>query len=139
MFSNKVQLNYSIHLSTVDRLCKKFNQRTAKYTITKVISPYIVRLNTLCSIYDAFYVDRLRLAATNPLPSQLQDNLQPNPIIVDGEEEYKVKEVVAEKRCGQGRGIQLLYEVKQKGYKLTTQELALDLKEIAVLKRIINL
>ena len=138
MFSNKVQLNYSVYLFTVDRLYKKFNQRAAKYTVTKVISPYSVRLNTPRSIHDVFYVDRLRLAATNLLPSQLQDNSQPDPIIVNREEEYKVKEIVAEKCCRRGRGTQLLYKVKQKGYKLTTQELVIDLKETVALKRWIN-
>jgi hypothetical protein len=122
MVGDKVWLYYGKHLSTVDRPCKKFDWKAAKYTVTQVISPHSVRLNTPPGIHDVFHVDRLRLAHTNPLPSQPRDDSQPPPIHIDGEEEWEVEEIVAEKRRGRGRGSHLLYEVKWKGYSLTTWE-----------------
>ena len=45
-----------------------------------------------------FNVNKLRLVAIDLLPSQLQDNTKPEPIEVDREEEYLVKEILGERR-----------------------------------------
>jgi transposase InsO family protein len=138
MVGDKVWLYYGKHLSTVDRPCKKFDWKAAKYTVTQVVSPHSVRLNTPSGIHDVFHVDWLRLAHTNPLPSQPQNDSQPPPIHVDGEEEWEVEEIVAEKRHGRGRGSHLLYEVKWKGYSLTTWEEETHMADTEALDRWID-
>jgi hypothetical protein len=54
---------------------------------------------------------------------------------VDGEDEWVVEEIVAEDRWRRGCGWRLLYEVKWKGFHLTTPKLADLLLEIEALTR----
>ena len=42
-------------------------------------------------------MDLLRPAAIDPLSSQVLDDLQPPAIMVDGEEEFEIKEILDEK------------------------------------------
>ena len=52
-----------------------------------------------------FNVNLLRPASTDPFPSQKQDDAQPEPIIVEGEEEYHVEKILDEKTVRKrGRG-----------------------------------
>ena len=51
------------------RPSKKFNSKTAKYTVIEVISSYSYRLNTPRGIYNVFYSRLLRPVTTDPLPS----------------------------------------------------------------------
>ena len=41
-----------------------------------------------------FNISSLRLAASDPLLSQIQDDQEPEPIVVDGEEEYLVEAII---------------------------------------------
>ena len=62
------------------------------------------------NVHNVFSPDCLRKAANNPLPGQL--NKPPPLVVVTGDMEYKVKEVLAvRKLCGC-----LLYQVKWLGY-----------------------
>jgi hypothetical protein len=45
-------------------------------------------------IYLVFHVNLVHLAATDLLPSQIMDNMQPPPLLVNREEEYKVKHIL---------------------------------------------
>jgi hypothetical protein len=47
------------------------------------------------SIHLVFYIKLVRLAATDPFPSQLVDDSQPPPLLVNGEEEYNVEQILA--------------------------------------------
>jgi len=62
------------------------------------------------NVYNVFLLDCLRKAANNPLPGQL--NKPPLPVVVTGDMEYEVKEVLAVRKL---RGC-LLYWVKWLGY-----------------------
>ena len=53
-----------------------------------------------------FNVNMLRLASSDLLPSQPQDDNKPEPIKVDGEEMYLVEEILEER--GKGRRKQYL-------------------------------
>jgi hypothetical protein len=72
----------------------------------KIGNSYEVKLLNTIKIYNVFSLDRLRKAAKNPLPGQINKPLLL--IVITTEEEYKVQEVLASKLI-QGK---LLYRVK---------------------------
>ena len=84
---DKVWLRLDKQLST-GRESKKLDYKCAKFTVTETFDTHSVRLNTPPGVHDVFHVDRLRLASTDPLPSQEQDDSQPIAIQVDGHDEY---------------------------------------------------
>jgi hypothetical protein len=64
---------------------------------------YAYRLNTPPGIHNVFHTSLLHPVATDPLPSQIQDDIQPAPIIIDSEEEYEIEEIL-NNRIKRGRG-----------------------------------
>ncbi|KAI0997400.1 hypothetical protein K3495_g10786 [Podosphaera aphanis] len=81
---------------------KKLGWQHAKYKVTKVISPEVVKLNVAGKIHNRFHVDLLLPVDDKPLPSQVIDDNEPVPISnVDGEEEYYIDEVI---RCRTWKG-----------------------------------
>ena len=70
-----------------------------------------------------FHASLLKLDPQNPLPSQIQDDMQPPPITIEGEEEYFVEAIVNERhKRGRGRGgpLRREYLVKWRGYSTPT-------------------
>jgi hypothetical protein len=56
------------------------------------------------SIHLVFYIKLVRLVATDLFLSQLVDDSQPLPLLVNGEEEYDVEQILAVRRRKIGRG-----------------------------------
>ena len=100
---DKVWLSLGKHFKT-QRANKKLDWKNAKYTVIELIGTHSVRLDTPPGPHNVFHIDRLRLAASDPLPSQPQDDIQPEAIIVDGELEWAVDEIMAERLVRRGRG-----------------------------------
>lgn len=69
-----------------------------------------------------FHSRRLRLAATNPLPSQHTTDFQPEPKLIDSIEEYRVEKVLERRTVRRGRGQQRQVLVKWTGYADPTWE-----------------
>ncbi|KAF4478229.1 Transposon Tf2-6 polyprotein [Colletotrichum fructicola Nara gc5] len=86
------------------RPCKKLDWLHHKYTVTKVISPYVVELDVPAAIYPRFHVDILKRADD------------------EGEETWSVESIDAAtwKRRGRGRRREVL--VKWEGYTERTWE-----------------
>ena len=79
-----------------------------------------MRLNMPSGIHPVFHVELIRPAATDPFPSQIVDDSQPPPVLVDGELEYEVEEILSTREKRVGRGIQTEVLVKWVGYAETT-------------------
>jgi hypothetical protein len=89
-----------------------------------------VKLNTPRKVHPLLNVNMLRLASCDPLPSQPQDDNEPEPIEVDREEMYLVEEILKER----GKGRKKQYLVKWEGYPDPTWEPALNLKHTDALQ-----
>ena len=79
------------------RPSKKLSSRSAKFTVTEVVGPHSYRLDIPGEGHNVFNVDLLRPASTDPFPSQKQDDAQPEPIVVEGQEEYHVEKILDER------------------------------------------
>ena len=101
-----------------DRPSKSIDAKNAKYTVTEVVGSHSYRLDTPLGIHNVFYTQLLRLAATDPWPSQVQSDSQPAPRLVDSDLEYEVDKIIDEKLVRQKK--KLL--VKWTGYARPTWE-----------------
>jgi hypothetical protein len=98
------------------RPSKKLDWLHARYQVVDVPSPHTVRLNVPTGIHPVFHVELVRPAATDPFPSQISDDTQPPPLLVDGEEEYEVEQILAVRRRKIGRGYRDEALVKWRGW-----------------------
>jgi hypothetical protein len=90
--------------------------------VQEVPSLHTVRLDMLTGVYLVFYIDLIRPAASDPLPSQTVDDSQPPPLVIDGELEYQVEEILDYRVRRVGRGTRTEALVKWVGYTETTWE-----------------
>jgi hypothetical protein len=104
---DKVWLN--LRNIRTERPCNKLDWKNAKYRVTKLIG---IQLNTPPGIHPVFHVDLVRLANNDHLPSQIQDDSQLPPILVDDEEEYYVHSVLDKRWKKIGRGDRWEYLLK---------------------------
>lgn len=101
------------------RPSKKLDWIHAQYTVTRTFegNPYFYELNVPNGIHKKFHVSLLRLAASDPLPSQVQDDFQPPPITIEGQDdEYGVEEILRCRTRRIGRGTRREALVKWIGY-----------------------
>ena len=89
-------------------------KRYRPFKIRKVLSPitYQLELPPQWKIHDVFHVDLLTPYHETELHGP--NYMRPPPDLIDGEEEYKVEEVLQSQKVGRGRKVQ--YLVKWKGY-----------------------
>ena len=130
---DKVWLRLGPQLST-GRPCKKLDWKNAKYTVKRLIGSHAAELDTPPGIHPVFHVDRLKLAATDPFPSQPCDDSQPPPIQVEGDDEYFVDSILSERSRRYGRGYCTQYLVKWTGYAMPSWEPAAHLDDTAALQ-----
>jgi hypothetical protein len=89
----------------IDRLTKKLDAKYAKYIVVEAVGSHSFRLNTLPGIYDIFHSKLLRLATTDPLPCQSQDDSQLQPQLVGDEDEYEIERILDKKHVRRGQGV----------------------------------
>ena len=119
-----------------DRPSKKLDSRSAKYTVTEVVNPSSYRLDILHGIHNVFNVDLLRPASTDPLPSQVVDDSQPSPVLIDDIDEWVVERILKERLRplpGRGSRKRLEYRVKWADYSRPTWEPATEFENTMAL------
>lgn len=110
---DKVWLNLKNYRT--DRLKRSLDFKHAKYTVAEVLTPVTVRLSGIPrGIETVFHTDLLRLASRDPLFGQEIDDNQPEPILIEGEQEWHVEEI-RKHRKKRGKGHEVL--VKWTGYR----------------------
>jgi hypothetical protein len=129
---DKVWLN--LQNIRTDRPTKKLDAKYAKYTVVEAIGSHSFRLDTPPGIHDVFHSKLLRLAATDPLPCQSQDDSQPQPQLVGDKDEYEIEQILDEKHARRGRGVSRKLLVKWKGYARPTWEPRSALEETSALE-----
>ncbi len=80
-----------------DRPAKKLDAKHAKFTVVGIVGLHSYRLDTPPGVHNMFHSKLLRLAFYDPLASQVQDDTQPQPRLIQQEDEYEVEEILDEK------------------------------------------
>jgi hypothetical protein len=115
---------------------KKFSPRHALHTVTRVISSHAYELDTEGNSEKVFHIQHLRPAATDPLPSQIQDDYRPAPLTtIDNDPEWAV-ESITDHRWHASRGMRKpkqQFLVKWVGYVTPTWQWLEDVNETAAL------
>jgi transposase InsO family protein len=119
--------------------CKKLSTKHSLQTVTKVISSHAYELDTSGGAEKRFNVKYLRPAATDPLPSQIQDDYQPAPLILneDNEPEWEVESILKH-RWHASRGMrepQQQFLVKWVGYSTSSWQWLADVEDTAALEQ----
>ena len=116
-----------------DRTTKKLDTKYAKFTVLEVIGSHSYRLDTPPGIHNVFHTRLLRPASCDPLPSQVQDDSQPQPQLIGEEEEYEIDKILDEKAIRRGRKETRRFLVKWTGYARPTWEPYKALQDTAAL------
>ena len=115
---------------------KKFAWLHAKYKVVKIISPHVVELDIPSGIHPRFHVDLIKKAAVDPLPSQIQDDFQPDPVDTTApreNQEFLIERILRAENKRGGHGSKRMLLVKWKGQKEPTWEPRCELEQTAAL------
>lgn len=115
------------------RPSKKLDWLHAKYEVLEVPTPHTVRLNVPTGIHSVFHVELVRPAATDPLPSQVMDDSEPPPVVVDGEREFEIEAILNVRRRRRGRRSRMEALVKWTGYPEPSWEPLSELQDVSAL------
>ncbi|KAI0991886.1 hypothetical protein K3495_g16301, partial [Podosphaera aphanis] len=114
---------------------KKLAWVNAKYSVTKVVSPHVVELDVPSNIWPRFHVELVRKAGEDPLPSQSQEDSQPEPVLLGpgNQPEQTVQRILRAEKFRKGRGWERRVLVKWKGFAEPTWENRSELEDVEAL------
>ena len=76
--------------------------------------------DSMWAVHPVFHISMLKYAVSDPIPNQYQT--PPPPVVVDGEPEYEILEILDSKLNNRRRACKLLYLVWWSGYEGTDEE-----------------
>ncbi|KAI0994621.1 hypothetical protein K3495_g13560 [Podosphaera aphanis] len=122
----------SKHIRTTRNSQKLDWKKLGPFPVKQIISPYAYCLDLPKSmkIHPVFHVSLLELAASEPVPGQVQ--LPPPPIIIDGEEEFEVEQIY-DSRLTKRSGLQ--YLVKWTRENNTSWEPAINMDDTVAVEK----
>jgi hypothetical protein len=108
-------------------------KRLGPFPVEAIVSSHAYRLTLPDSmkVHPVFHVSLLEPAPSNPLPGQ--HNPPPPPVVVEGEPEYEVEDIVNSRLFGRNRRLQ--YLVKWTGYPEPTWEPAENFEDVVAADR----
>ena len=115
------------------RQSKKLDWLHAQYRVLDVPTPHTVRLEVPTGVHPVFHVELVRPAASDPFPSQIVDDSHPPPMLVNGELEYEVEEIIDVRRKKIGRGYRDEALVKWTGWAEQTWQRLDDVRDCSAL------
>jgi hypothetical protein len=105
--------NFKVDPARKKKLCELHQQ----YTVTRAVGRNAYQLDTPPGPHNVFHTTLLQPAAVDPLPSQTQDDYQPPPIMIDGEEEWEIENIQDVRVVGKrGGGLKRQFLCKWRGY-----------------------
>ena len=106
----KVGNRIYLHMRNIktDQTCKKLDWVAQPYKVLEAVGTHLYRLNVPHDIHDVFHASLLRRQLEDLLPSQQRVDTEPAAILVQGENEWEIEEVVRRRR--RGRGWQVLVQ-----------------------------
>jgi hypothetical protein len=135
MYRTKDKVWLNLRNIRSDRPSKKLDWLHARYTVLETPSPHTVRLDVPNGVHPVFHVELVRPAASDPLPSQIVDDSQLPPVIIDDEPEWEIEEILAARTKRIGRGSRRQVLVKWLGYAERTWENLDAVRDCAALDR----
>jgi hypothetical protein len=115
-----------------NRPSKKLDIRSSKFKVLEQVGSHAYRLDTPPGIHNVFHTALLQPAnkdTRGPFPSQKTEPHHPPGVMIDGELEYEIECILAERVKRQRRE----FLVKWVGYRTTTWESADNLNDTAAL------
>lgn len=122
-----------LHNIQTEHPSKKLGSRQAKFTVLEKIGSHAYHLNTPHSIHNVFHTMLLQPAATDPFPSQQNNDYQPPAEMVNSNKEWVIEQILDKQFQCYGCGERYEYLVKWIGWQEPTWNDAWHMEDTSAL------